>query len=71
MTDNKIKKIFSVIPALATEGMIFFFSAQNGDESGALSGGIAAKVARFIFKIFGRRCDGRGRVPQGSRSGAG
>ncbi len=61
MIDNKIKKIFSMIPALATEGMIFFFSAQNGDESGALSGGIAAKVARFIFKIFGN-----GRNPEES-----
>ncbi len=53
MKNNPLKKIVSTIPALLTEAMVFFFSSQDGNESGALSGGITEKVARFLYRFFG------------------
>lgn len=38
----------TLLPVLAVMGMIFWFSAQTGESSGALSGRIAAWVVRFF-----------------------
>ncbi len=54
MIFKTIKRIFSLIPPIITESVIFFFSGQNGEESGNFSGGISAKVAGVLLKFFGR-----------------
>ena len=38
----------TLLPVLAVMGMIFWFSAQTGASSGALSGRITARVVRFF-----------------------
>lgn len=40
--------ILSFVLVLAVMGMIFFFSAQTGESSGALSGGITACIVRLF-----------------------
>lgn len=38
----------SLLPVLAVMGLIFWFSAQTGESSGALSGRITARIVRFF-----------------------
>ncbi len=43
----------SLIPVLLVMGMIYWFSAQNGEESGALSSGLTAWVLGLVVPGFG------------------
>lgn len=40
--------VISLLPVLAVMGMIFWFSAQTGESSGALSGRITARIVGFF-----------------------
>ncbi len=52
MKNKVFTRALYFIPPILVEGMIFFFSSQNGEESGRLSGGIVAKLAGYFFDVF-------------------
>ncbi len=52
MKNKVLNRILYFIPPILVEGMIFFFSSQDGEESGRLSGGIVAKLTGYFFDVF-------------------
>lgn len=54
MNNSLNKRLYYLIPPIFTEGVIYWFSDQDGDESGAFSGGLAEKAARFLFRFIGK-----------------
>jgi len=44
MTRDRAKKMVSLLAVLAIAGMIFLFSAQNGEDSASLSGRLTAAI---------------------------
>lgn len=52
---NKYIVLITLIPVLALMVMIFCFSAQNGEESGALSERITEAVIRVVYRDYDER----------------
>ena len=54
---NRYLVLITLIPVLALMVMIFCFSAQNGEESGALSARITEKVIRIVYRDWDERSE--------------
>lgn len=52
---NRYIVLITLIPVLALMAMIFGFSAQNGEESGALSARITEAVIRVVYRDYDER----------------
>ena len=52
---NKSIVLITLIPVLAIMVMIFCFSSQNGEESGALSARITEAVIRVVYRDYDAR----------------
>ncbi len=52
---NRYIVLITLVPVLAVMAVIFGFSSQNGEESGALSERITEKVIRFVYRDYDER----------------
>lgn len=59
----RIKKLVSWMAVIAWCGLIFAFSAQTGDESSAVSGGLCSWISKGIAQLLGQ--EPAGAFPRG------